>query len=438
VKDLERYSLQPINSSGTAHARSRRWGWYLLAGAAFVLFMGFLTVEATGALFTADARLDREAGNTRNRTISRPLQTLATATPRPQIVVQPPAEGVDYETAVLVNIYEQVNPSVVNISVYARGDSIHGEAVPGLDPDSLLPTSGGSGFVWDADGHIVTNNHVVDGADRIVVKFSDGTMSLADVVGTDEDSDLAVIAIDPVGYALVPVLRGRLEDVRVGQRVAAIGNPFGLEGTLTSGIVSAIGRSIPSRASFSIPASIQTDAPINPGNSGGPLLNERGEVIGVNAQIRSEERANSGVGFAIPISIVERVVPSLIENGRYDHPYIGISGETFSPICADLTGYDPTLRGAIVVDVLRGTPAARAGLQGGTRDVESDYPDICPRRVGGDLIVAVNDTPIASFDDVLGYLQRFSSPGDTVDFTVLRDGESLSIPVTLDVRPRSN
>jgi 2-alkenal reductase len=398
--------------------------------------MGLITVAAGSALFSGGSA-EQVWGGARNQTIARPAQILPTPTPRPLTVVQPPPGGVDYETAVLTNIYEQVNPSVVNISIYALGSSLHNEVIPGLDPDNLFPTSGGSGFVWDADGHIVTNQHVIEGADRIVVKFSDGTMSVAEVVGADVDSDLAVLRIDPTGYTLLPVLRGNLDDVRVGQRVAAIGNPFGFEGTLTSGIVSAIGRSIPSRASFSIPASIQTDAPINPGNSGGPLLNERGEVIGVNAQIRSEERANSGVGFAIPISIVERVIPALIANGEYQHPYIGISGATFSPICANLLGYDPTLRGAIVVDVLRGTPAARAGLLGGTSDLESDYPDICPQRQGGDMIVAVNDLPVTSFDDVLSFLQRFTSPGDTVDFTVLRDGEALRIAVTLAARPRN-
>ena len=182
---------------------------------------------------------------------------------------------------------------------------------------TLLEVSSGSGFVWDSLGHVVTNNHVVEDAEQLQVTFSDGTVAVADLVGTDADSDLAVLRIEPDGYILVPVAVGNMDDVQVGMRVAAIGNPFGLEGTLTSGIVSAIGRSIPARGGFSIPDSIQTDAAINPGNSGGPLLNEQGELIGVNAQIRSDVRANSGVGFAIPVSIVERVVPSIIENGRY-------------------------------------------------------------------------------------------------------------------------
>lgn len=371
--------------------------------------------------------------------VEQPLQiTLPTATPRAQVIVQPPAEGVDYETAVFMNIYEQVNPSVVHISIYQLGSSIVNQGISGLDADEYYPVSSGSGFIWDAEGNLVTNNHVVDGADRIVVRLSDGTMTIGEVVGRDVDSDLAVVRMDPTGYNLKPVLLGDLNEVRVGQRVAAIGNPFGLEGTLTTGIVSAIGRSIPARASFSIPASIQTDAPINPGNSGGPLLNERGELIGVNAQIRSEERANSGVGFAIPVSIVERVVPALIANGVYNHPYMGISGQTFNPICADEQGLSPLLRGAIVVSVLRGTPAAQAGLRSGSALVATDYFDLCPATRGGDLIVAVNGETIGSFDEVLSFLQRYASPGETITLTVLRSGATIEVPVTLASRPQVN
>lgn len=414
---------EPIES------RSSHWVWIAAAALALVLLFGCI------AVFGVVVFANSEQAAAAPVALSRGQAALPTPTPRERVVVQPPADGVDYETAVLMAIYEQVNPSVVNIAVYQRGSTIHAEAVPGLNPDDYYEFSGGSGFVWDDEGHIITNNHVVEGGDRIVVRFYDGTMSIATLVGADADSDLAVIRIDPTGYTLYPVVRGRLEDVKVGQRVAAIGNPFGLEGTLTSGIVSAIGRSIPARASFSIPASIQTDTPINPGNSGGPLLNERGEVIGVNAQIRSEERANSGVGFAIPISIVERVAPALIAQGRYDHPYIGISGQTLSPICAQELGLSPTLRGAIVVEVLSGTPASKAGLSGGRTRIRTEYPEICPGATGGDLITAVGETAVGSFDEVLAYLQRFTSPGDTIDFTVLRDGDYYQIPVTLAARP---
>ena len=361
-------------------------------------------------------------------------------TPRPQVIVQPPADGADYESAVLRNIYEQNNVSVVNITVWMDHPPLEGQSalpipLPNND-DELLPLVNGSGFVWDADGHIVTNNHVVEEGQRFQVTFSDGTSALADVVGRDPDSDLAVVKIDPEGYNLVPVQRGAMADIYVGMRVAAIGNPFGLQGTLTSGIVSALGRTIPSRGNFSIPDSIQTDAAINPGNSGGPLLNERGEVIGVNAQIRSDVRANSGVGFAIPIAIVERVVPGLIADGSYNHSYMGISGVTFSPICGGEQGIDKAQRGVIVDRILGGTPAARAGLRGSTRPITTEYASVCPDAAGGDFIVAVDGQPVTTFDDVLIYLARYTSPGDTITLTVLRGDETLDVPLTLAARPR--
>ena len=427
------YELEPPRRT------SSRLIW-LLVGAATLL-----VVAGCGLLLAVNAVLP---GRTlaQEQTLRPAQAVLPTPTPKP-IAAAPavPAaaaalaadSGYDYESAVLMDIYDRVNASVVNVSILALGSSIHLGGESGLDPDRYYEAGSGSGFVWDTAGHIVTNNHVVEGADRVIVKFSDGTMSPAEVVGADVDSDLAVVQVQSAGYTLVPVARGNLDDVRVGQRVAAIGNPFGLEGTLTTGIVSAIGRSIPARASFSIPASIQTDAPINPGNSGGPLLNERGEVIGVNAQIRSDERANSGVGFAIPIAIVERVVPSLIELGGYEHPYMGVSGATFSPICADELGLDPTLRGAIVLDVIENTPAERAGLRGGTGANDTAYQFICPEVSGGDVITAVNGEPVTSFDAVLAYLQRYSSPGDTITLTILREGEYYELDLTLTARPQT-
>ena len=354
--------------------------------------------------------------------------------------MEPPPNGIDYESAVLRTLYEQVNPSVVNIAVLTAHPEVDGVKIPvpggGEDGSGLFQFGSGSGFVWDTEGYIVTNYHVVEGAEQVQVTFNDGTMSMADVIGVDEDSDLAVIKIDPTGYALTPVRLGNLDDVYVGMRVAAIGNPFGLRGTLTSGIVSAIGRSIPSKGQFSIPASIQTDAAINPGNSGGPLLNERGEVIGVNAQIRSETRANSGVGFAIPVSIVARVAPSLIENGRYEHSYMGMSGATFSPICGAEQQLDVKLRGVIIEQTLRNGPAAQAGLRGGQERISSRYPNICPERRGGDLVTAIDQQPVVTFDDILMYLDRYTSPGDAVTLSILRNGERQEVELTLVSRPQ--
>ena len=412
---------------------------WIVGGVMGLLLLGcMLTLVAS--LFIV--RSDRSATTARVQTnVSAPARPVALqATPPPPVVIATPEAGLDYESAALRNIYLQVNPSVVNVNVLGAGSSLTSlfpdAAVPhNLDPNDLFSISSGSGFVWDTDGHIVTNNHVVEGADEVQITFADQRVAIAQVVGADVDSDLAVLKIDPDGYALTPIRRGHLEDVFVGMRVAAIGNPFGLEGTLTAGIVSALGRSIPARTSFSIPDAIQTDAPINPGNSGGPLLNEQGELIGVNAQIRSEDRANSGVGFAIPISVVERVVPSLIEIGRYDHAYIGISATTYSPVCADVFGLPKEARGAVVLSVIPRTPAARAGIIGPVREVETKYPDICPGEAGGDLITAIDGRPVTSFDDVLVYLQRYTAPGTQITLSVLRDGEPRDVNVTLASRP---
>jgi len=363
----------------------------------------------------------------------------ATTAP-PVTVIATPEGGMDYETAVLSNVYTQVNPSVVNVTVLTTGrDAVPQNELPSdIDPNGLLPISSGSGFVWDTDGDIVTNNHVVEGAKEIQVTFSDDTVAIAKLVGTDLDSDIAVLRIDSSGYTLVPVRAGKMEDVMVGMRVAAIGNPFRLQGTLTSGIVSAIGRSIPARDNFSIPDSIQTDAAINPGNSGGPLLNEKGEVIGINAQIRSEGGSNSGVGFAIPINIVERVVPALIATGEYHHSYMGVSGGTFSPLCADELGAPSDLRGAVVNQVLPNSPAADAGLRAGTQESKTHYPTICPAEKGGDIVLAINDQPVTKFDDVLGYLQRTTSPGDKITLTIWRDGKTLQVDLVLGTRPATS
>jgi 2-alkenal reductase len=242
----------------------------------------------------------------------------------------------------------------------------------------------------------------------------------------------------------VPVEQGDIKEVQVGQRAIAIGNPFGLVGTMTSGIVSAIGRSIPSdpssRLSFNIPEVIQTDAAINPGNSGGPLLNDRGQVIGVNAQIRSQAGSNSGVGFAIPINIVQRVVPALITDGRYRHAYLGISGRTYSPAWADALGFPQDARGAYVMTVTSDGPAEQAGVRPASQDTDVllgvDTSGPVYLQSGGDLIVAIDNQPVISFDDLLVYLESYKSPGDQVKLIVLRaGGEQVVLTVKLSERP---
>lgn len=434
--DIESGTISGTNtiSRVPTKAGSNRTLLWVLGGALLFVLFGCMLVTVPAMWLTTRSEVTQSSSVSPGtvRAVNEPV-TL----PEPRVVVATPEGGVDYETAVLAGIYEQVNPSVVNVTVLGRGDSLlpDNHSPSGIDPDDLLEVSSGSGFVWDTFGHIVTNNHVVEDAEQLQITFSDGAVTVAELVGTDVDSDLAVLRFDPEGFALAPIPVGSMDDVYVGMRVAAIGNPFGLEGTLTSGIVSAIGRSIPARGGFSIPDSIQTDAAINPGNSGGPLLNEQGELIGVNAQIRSEVRANSGVGFAIPVSIVERVVPSIIETGEYRHSYMGVSGGTLSPICAEELGVSKTLRGAVIGQVISGTPASRAGLRGGDEPIDTIYPSICPQSAGGDIIVSIDDTPVTTFDDVLSYLQGYTSPDDTVTLTVWRDGEMMDVDLTLAERP---
>jgi len=358
------------------------------------------------------------------------LPAKPTQSPPVQIQIAP---GADLETQIYSAVYRKVSPAVVFVENLTN--------VPtGNDSSQALPASEGSGFVWDTAGHIITNNHMVEGADALQVTFSDGIMLPAEVVGRDPDSDLAVIKVDPSLVNLVPVEQGDINEVQVGQRAIAIGNPFGLVDSLTAGIVSAIGRSVQSATGFNIPLSIQTDAAINPGNSGGPLLNERGQVIGVNFQIASTVRANSGVGFAIPINIVQRVAPALIKDGSYKHAYLGVSGQTYSPAWAEALGFSKDDRGAYVITVRNDGPSKRSGLQGGNKDTKivvgigTQGPAYLPG--GGDLIVAIDDQAVKTFDDVLVYLESFKSPGETVTLTVLRPGTGeLTLPVTLGERP---
>ena len=349
-----------------------------------------------------------------------PVAPRAVATPTPPPPLPSPYNPEeDYETRLMVWIYQTVNPSVVYI------DTEEGS---------------GSGFVWDTQGHIVTNFHVVHAAEEITVKFWDEREVQARLIGEDADSDLAVILVPTQGIELHPARLGDSTNLRVGERAIAIGNPFGLAGTMTTGIISALGRGIYAPSNYIIPEAIQTDAAVNPGNSGGPLVNARGEVIGIVSQIRSPVRANSGIGFAVPIHIAKRVVPALIEHGKYEHPFIGIRGITLFPALNEALGLPPDLRGAYVLEVLPGYPAEKAGIRGGTEPTDFPLDDDESGRStylkkGGDVIIAINDQPVHKFIDLLVYLYRYASPGDTVVLTVLRDGQELRIPVTLGVRP---
>ncbi|OQA19497.1 MAG: Periplasmic pH-dependent serine endoprotease DegQ precursor [Chloroflexi bacterium ADurb.Bin360] len=335
----------------------------------------------------------------------------------------------------LETIYADVNPSVVSVQVTRQSSG----AVLPFSEESAQPSEqgAGSGFVWDNQGHIVTNYHVIENATRIVVRFADDTTAEATVVGSDPDSDLAVLKVDVATSQLQPVRIAQTEPA-VGQLSVAIGNPFGLENTMTVGFISAIGRSLSVGETlgsrYSIPDIIQTDAPINPGNSGGVLVNEKGEVIGVTAAIISPVQASVGIGFAIPAAIVERVVPVLIETGAYAHPWIGISGTTLTADLAEAMELPAEQRGALVIDVIANSPAEQGEVRGSTRQVTLDGAQA---NVGGDVIIALDATPIHSFEDLISALSAQTRPGQTVVLTVLRDGAERELHLTLGERPKS-
>lgn len=345
-----------------------------------------------------------------------------------EVSVDPVTVGnleVDYETAVLMNIYDKGNPSVVQISI--------------LGQDRTRPLGEGSGFVWDLEGHIVTNAHVVrvltQRSGTLLVTFHDDTVSIGEVAGWDLDSDLAVVRIDPEGYDLQPVTLGRMDDLQVGMRVAAIGAPFSQTQTLTSGIISALGRNMMSLVNYQIPDSIQFDAAVNPGNSGGPLFNDRGEVVGVVTQIISPERVSSGIGLAVPVSIVRRVIPALIETGTYAHSYLGIAGCTYSPIFSTDLQLPKDVRGTYIDSVaVPNSPARRGGLRGGSTRISNQG---CPRFRGGDLVLGIENQAVKSLGDLMVYLERYTSPGDSVTLTVLRDGQTIDLEIVLGARPTS-
>ncbi len=375
----------------------------------------------------------------------REFSVFETPTPRPVIIgqLEPTAAvsptplpssieiSADAVELLLQNIYERTNPGVVNIDVSGGAGS------------ALTEFGSGSGFVIDLDGHIVTNNHVVEGADELDVTFADGTAALAKLIGTDPYSDLAVIKVNVDQSKLQPLTIGDSDVVKVGQRVIAIGNPFGLVGTMTVGIVSGKGRTLPAdtpssnvTGNFSNPDIIQTDAAINPGNSGGPLLNSKGEVIGVNAAIRTDgtNRANSGVGFAIPSNTVKRVVQQLLKDGRASYPYLGVSVDNHFTIGELAVALKlPVDKGVLVSSVVDGGPAVKAGVRGG--DTQVTVRGI-PVVAGGDIIVAIDGDPITSFDQMIGYLSSQKLVGQEVTLTILRDGQTLQLPLTLADRPQ--
>lgn len=311
----------------------------------------------------------------------------------------------------LAGLFNEVDQSVVSIAAIGAENSE------------------GSGFVYSSRGHIITNEHVVEGADRVRVTLTDGTTHGAEIVGTDQNTDLAVLKIDKTG--LDPLELGNLSEVSVGQTAVAIGNPFGLRGTMTSGIISQKGRMLPTGTGFSVPNVLQTDAAINPGNSGGPLLNIEGRVVGVNTAIESRSGTFSGIGFAIPVNVVKNVVPEIInENDDFEYPWLGVSGFSVSPAIANEMNLSRA-SGFLVVTVVEDGPAHQAGLRGGNQTVEINGQEL---DVGGDVITGINGRNMTGIGDILVYLQSEPEVGDKVNVTILRDGEQRKVPLTLGSR----
>ena len=321
----------------------------------------------------------------------------------------------------LIEIFEKDESGVVKVNVQ-RSETAN------------VANGVGSGFVFDKKGHIITNAHVINDAKKIIITFLDGRSYNAEIIGIDEFTDIAVIKVNADLTLLHPLALGDSSNLKVGETIAAIGNPFGLSGSMTSGIVSQLGRLLPSGAGYSIPDIIQTDAAINPGNSGGPLLNMRGEVVGINTAIQSTTGEFTGVGFAIPSQTIAKIVPTLIERGEYDHPWIGISGRDIDPDLAKVLGLKDTV-GFLIVTVVENSPASKAGLIGSDKIIEVEGVNYT---IGGDIIVSVDGIEVRKIDDILIYLQRAKSVGDEMVLEILRDNRTTDITVILQERPNSN
>lgn len=368
-------------------------------------------------------------------------------TKRPTLTPQSPAEALptvepvatissnltnalEEEQQLLTELYRRVNPAVVSIEV-AANPRTSTNATP-----EALPYAQGSGFLVDDQGHIVTNNHVVEDGVGFQVRFADGSISEAKLVGRDPGADLAVLKVSELPNEAQPLSLADSQSVEVGQTAIAIGNPFGLRNTLTVGVISGLGRSLSGPTSgdggrFRIPNVIQTDAAVNPGNSGGPLLNIRGEVIGVNTAIRSLSGTFEGISYAVPSAAVSRIIPALISAGHYDHPWIGVSMRDIDPLLSKHFSL-PVRQGVLVTEVLRGSPADKASLRGGTDTGEYAGLNV---PYNGDIIIAINGKSVRDSDELVSFLELETSVGDTVTVSVLRDGKQEEVQVVLEARP---
>ena len=322
------------------------------------------------------------------------------------------------KTLSLIEIFEKAEPGVVRVNTQRNQTSDETGGV-------------GSGFVFDKKGHIITNAHVIEDSTKTVVTFLDGRSYNAKIIGIDEYTDIGVIKVNADLKLLQPLSLGDSSNLQVGEPITAIGNPFGLSGSMTSGIISQMGRLLPSGSGYSIPDVIQTDAAINPGNSGGPLLNMRGDIVGINTAIQSTTGEFTGVGFAIPSQTVAKIVPTLIKDGEYKHPWIGISGRDIDPDTANVLGLKDAL-GFLVITVVEDSPAWDAGLIGSDKTIEVEGREYS---IGGDVITAVDGIDVRKIDDILIHLQRVKTVGDEMDLEILRDDRTTNVTIVLQERP---
>ena len=322
------------------------------------------------------------------------------------------------KTLSLIEIFEKSEPGVVRVNIQRNQTENETGGV-------------GSGFVFDKQGHIITNAHVVKDATKTIVTFLDGRSYNAEIVGVDEYTDIGVIKVNADLKLLNPLSLGDSSNLQVGEPITAIGNPFGLSGSMTSGIISQMGRLLPSDSGYSIPDVIQTDAAINPGNSGGPLLNMRGEIVGINTAIQSTTGEFTGVGFAIPSQTVAKIVPTLISDGKYKHPWIGISGTDIDLEIAEIMELENTL-GFLIITVIEDSPASDAGLIGSNKMIEVEGREYS---IGGDIIISVDGIDVRKIDDILIHLQRGKAVGDEMVLEVLRDGRTTNFTIVLQERP---